>query len=445
MKLLDYFDYFMRSTVNLSERKLDLLDSRVDSIVVRIGLDDEVGPMLRGHTPQGSWAHQTIIEPVGGREFDADILLELDENEDWNASPKQYTAEVYAAFRRSAYRDMVRQKTRCIRVVYANDCHVDVVPYIVRADGTEVIVNSVEDKFEDTNPTGFTSWMKDKDDLANRNLRRVIRLLKYLRDYKTTFSVPSVILTTFLGERVQAWDADSRYRDLPTALLNLTADLDSWLQLNPSMPLIEDPSCPGTHFNHRWDEERYANFRTQINRYAGWIREAYEESDRDKSLLAWQRIFGEDFMTPPAAVSEAAKASVAPAPTAALEPAPREEFIEDRYPFEVTRRASIKATAGAQSGFRAGPISRRPYVAKYLRITFELTTDVPAPDEVFWKVRNTGDEAREADHLRGQLLKDEGRQRRVEPTRYTGKHYVDVYVVKDRKVVATDRVIVRIR
>ena len=44
--------------------------------------------------------------------------------------------------------------------------------------------------------------MKEKDGLTGGNLRKVIRLLKYLRDYKTTFSVPSVILTTLVGERV---------------------------------------------------------------------------------------------------------------------------------------------------------------------------------------------------------------------------------------------------
>jgi hypothetical protein len=69
--------------------------------------------------------------------------------------------------RSSVYKEMVRKKNRCVRIGYANDCHIDVVPHLVLATGRQVIVNSEEDKFEDTNPQGFTAWMKEKDDLTN--------------------------------------------------------------------------------------------------------------------------------------------------------------------------------------------------------------------------------------------------------------------------------------
>lgn len=73
---------------------------------------------------------------------------------------------------------------------YANDCHIDVVPHLILADGQQVVINYADNAFEDTNPQGFTDWMKEKDDLAGGNLRRVIRLMKYLRDFKNTFSCP---------------------------------------------------------------------------------------------------------------------------------------------------------------------------------------------------------------------------------------------------------------
>ena len=94
--------------------------------------------------------------------------------------------------------------------------------------------------------------MKERDDFALKNLRKVLRLLKYLRDYKQTFTIPSVILTLLIAERVTSWDADQRYKDVPTALRNMLNDLDQWLDLYALMPLLEDPSCPGTYFNHRW-------------------------------------------------------------------------------------------------------------------------------------------------------------------------------------------------
>lgn len=130
-------------------------------------------------------------------------------------------------------------KTRCVRIVYANDCHVDVVVYLKLADGREVIVNSDLDEWEDTNPQGFTAWMRTKDDITAGNLRKVIRLLKYLRDHKETFAVKSVILTTLVGGVVDEGRKlldPSHYADVPTTLRSILTDLDEWLQAGRSSP-----------------------------------------------------------------------------------------------------------------------------------------------------------------------------------------------------------------
>jgi hypothetical protein len=204
MSIIDAFDAFLENEVNLNQSRLDSLDDRVSAIVTELKKDDVIGPMYQEHIPQGSWAHRTIIRPVGEfDEFDADFLLLLEENPDWSRNPKLYLRELRAAFKRSSrYKDEVRKKNRCVRVGYANDCHVDVVVHLVLADGRQVIVNYAENAFEDTNPQGFTHWMKERDELANGHLRHVIRLLKHLRDFKNTFSCPSVILTTLLGEHI---------------------------------------------------------------------------------------------------------------------------------------------------------------------------------------------------------------------------------------------------
>src|SRR5882724_6260911 len=93
----------------------------------------DLGPKVKTFLRQGSWAHRTIIKPLPGDEFDADILLHLEEDREWKDNPRAYINALYQAFRRSAiYRDMVEKKNRCVRIHYANDCHVDVVPYLTR-------------------------------------------------------------------------------------------------------------------------------------------------------------------------------------------------------------------------------------------------------------------------------------------------------------------------
>ncbi|HZL04375.1 MAG TPA: nucleotidyltransferase, partial [Coriobacteriia bacterium] len=257
MKEQDAFAAFLRDVVNLNQTRLDDLDTRVAAIVACLEADGTFGWRVEEHIPQGSWAHRTIIKPLPGDEFDADVLLVLTPEPDWATDPGEYLRQVRAALQRSTtYNGKAERKNRCVRVRYAGDCHVDVVPCIETGGQTQ-IVNYAEQKFELTNPDGFTAWMKARDDTARGNLRKVIRLLKYLRDFKNTFDVPSVILTTLAGERVTVMDAPARYADVPTALKTLLEDLDTHLRANPTMPDIEDPSCPGTSFSHRLEQPQY--------------------------------------------------------------------------------------------------------------------------------------------------------------------------------------------
>jgi hypothetical protein len=445
-----HFEAFLDSTVNLKQWKLDQLDSRVIAITNALQNDNVIGPIYKEHIPQGSWAHATIIEPVGVfDEFDADFLLHVEEQVDWD--PSHYLRELRAAFKRtSTYKDMVRKKNRCVRVGYANDCHVDVVPSITLANGQQVIMNYAENEFEDTNPDGFTQWMKERDDLTDGNLRKVIRLLKYLRDYKNTFDCKSVILTTLVGGRIQPIDAGTRYADIPTTLVSILVDLDNWLSLYSSMPLIDDPSCPGTSFNHRWTEAKFQNFKSMMSKYRGWAEEAQATSDEDAAVTAWQRMFGDEFVAVEVEIRKAALRTAHRSgmrKSATVVAAPGEEFIEQRgLPFSPRYGATIDARIREVYGARSTTIRSGAPLRPGLSLRFTLKTDTPEPYEVIWKVRNRGEVAASLGQLRGQLVDSNGGKNvRTEHTKYDGDHYVEAYVVKNGRVVASDHHEVHIR
>jgi hypothetical protein len=317
----DHFQTLLTGTVNLNQDRLDQLDARVTSIYDELAADDVLGPYVQDKIPQGSWAQRTIIKPVGNLEFDADFLLLLDENPEWSEHPKSYIAQVNAALGRSGtYKGMPRKcKCRCVRVTYANSCHIDIVPYLRLAGGRQVIVNGEEDKWEPTNPKGFTEWMREKDRAADDNLRKVIRLLKYLRDHMGTFQgTRSVILTTLTGERVDSANKVAEpgyYNSVPTALLHIVQDLDQWLQENWARPSVVDPSGSGVSFDHRWDDATYETFRDQIHDIAADIHDAYYEPDEDTSVGRWQDIFGDGFRAPPPQQTSGRFGPVAPVPS----------------------------------------------------------------------------------------------------------------------------------
>lgn len=305
MKHIDYFDNFLKNTVNLSEFNLDILESRVESIYKALKADSGAGPRIQKKVPQGSWAQRTIINPHNGAPFDGDFMVRMTEDPEWAEDLNQYGNTIYRALHKHpTYGAMDHgRKCRCVYVNYANNAmHIDIVPFVTRSDGTHWIVNRDDSKWERTDPERLTAWMKERDTIAQGNLRKVIRLMKFLRNHKNSFTgTKSVLLTTLLGERVDAWRKiidTGYYFDLPTALLHIVADLDDYLQQHETKPVVMDPAETGTSFDHRWSQETYAYFRQRIHTHAKEIDDAYHEQDHDKSVAKWQALFGDGFMAP---------------------------------------------------------------------------------------------------------------------------------------------------
>jgi hypothetical protein len=301
VKLHDHFDGLLHGSVNLNPTRLRQLEEHEAALTGCLRDAPELRQIVRTSIRQGSWAHRTIIKPLPGKEFDADLLVEMKRQRDWSGDPKRYLLVLHEALKRQQrYRGRLELKTRCVRVTYANQCHVDLVPYLrIRGWFEEHhIVNRRQNRFEEVNPAGFATWMRQRDRVAGGNLRTVLRLLKYLRDYKGTLDVPSVVLTVIVGGRVgrllRFWD--DRYSDLPTAFDALVKATDTWLQARPELPPLPDPSCPTVGFDHRLDQPTYEKFRDQFHAHAATIRAAFTEKDRRESIRLWRQVFGEGFV-----------------------------------------------------------------------------------------------------------------------------------------------------
>lgn len=306
MNHTDYFANFLENTVNLPKSKLMTLSARVDSIYDTLESDEILGPRLLGKVPQGSWPQKTIINPQNAKAFDADFMIEMVEEPEWADDLKLYGNAVYDALNRhSPYKDMPNgRKCRCVYVRYAdNAMHVDMVPFVRDSDGKTWIIDRDNNRWERTDPEGLTDWMRVQDGVTNGHLREVIRIVKFLRDHRNSFTgTKSVLLTTMLGERVddlRAFTYPGCYSDLPTALLRIVSDLDVWLQAQDWSTLeISDPAGTGTSFKHRWSENSFEYFRDRIHTHAAEIAAAYDETDFDESVRKWQALFGSGFTVP---------------------------------------------------------------------------------------------------------------------------------------------------
>lgn len=461
MKLLDHFKRFMEDHVNLNKTRIELLEGSIEAVKDAVTASDW-GPEIEGFAPQGSWAHETIIKPQSDDEFDADLLVFVKAKKDWE--PKDYVNNLAAALEENGnYKDKLHRYSHCVTIEYAGERRIDIAPCVKERLYPEQyeVCNRLSNEFEASSPIQYTAWVTEKNSIAGGDdLKKVTRLLKYLRDIKGNFTCPSFLFTTLLGYRIQESDRDaSLLADLPTTLKTLVGRLDDWLQVNPNIPDVRNPVLPSEIQSDVWDTTQYANFRDKINLYRTWIDDAYNEPDRDESIGKWQRVFGEDFAAgeakESARLSESAAIKMAGAAVsagsfrdlvdlvkaagAAALPARITKLPYMRRPTWRTAAKSLTVKVSAELlashyGRRIRPTGSLEALPSGYSIRFTATNNVgtPFPDDyrVKWRITNTDKAAYEANQLRGGFYSSDSGMTRTEDLSYRGVHFVEAFLLR---------------
>ncbi|MCG6205837.1 nucleotidyltransferase [Rhodopseudomonas sp. HC1] len=464
MKLVSLFDDFLKDTVNLNKTRIDLLDASIPALKSFVR-ESDWKPKVRTFVEQGSWAHQTIIRPVDGGEFDADLLVMVDKVDGWTAA--EYVNSLGRVFSGSkAYGDKTKTWDYCVTITYAGDRRVDLAPCVVGRlyEGSLEVCNR-RGTFELTSPIEYTEWMKERNAYSgNNSFRKVTRLVKYLRDIKHTFTCPSVLLTTLLGNEIQWFEKGSEeFADVPTTLRTLMGRLDNRLRIHPTRPAVTNPKLPSEDFSSLFGtDDQYSNFRTAIARYRKWIDEAHATEGRQESIAAWQRVFGSDF----------AKGEVLKTAQALTESGSRsliEHFLDStaahgggivdlvrdlgisilppsfaRPPHiqappwrSVPQPADIAVTAEWRSAshVQGGRMVATGQVCRargglYFRASRSDGTSVPSEYDVKWRITNTGAEAMSNKAGRGGFEISNKADGRWEELVYRGIHIAEAFVVR---------------
>ena len=286
------FSQFLKDEVDLNKSRLDRLETAVGG--VNGYLKDNL-PGYQTMERQGSYALDTLIKPVDDNdEYDADIQIVMNPNPKWE--PKDYVLAINRTLgNNQTYADKRRFKTRCVTVDYAGDFHLDVVPRVT-IKGRHYVCNRHENKFEETDGNGYREWFNGKNRITGGNLKKVAKLLKYLRDHKNSFTAKSILLTTLAGYMIMESDkGTAAVSTVADTLETVISRMDNYLQQHPNMPEIKNPVLPTENFNRHWDQPRYANFRNRVQSYAGTAKRAKAEPSAEKATKIWQELFGESF------------------------------------------------------------------------------------------------------------------------------------------------------
>jgi hypothetical protein len=391
----------------------------------------------------------------------------VDEIDDWE--PKDYINDLARVFRSTEiYKSKVRSYSHCITIEYAGERKLDVAPCVVNRSGILrfEVCNRNAGRFEITDPDAYTDWVNQRNLWAKGNhLKKGVRLLKYLRDIKGTFTCPSILLTTLIGNQIYQLDEyGDHFCDTPTALRTIMVRLDDWLQAQAAVPIVANPVLAGfENFASTWSDATYENFRDVIHRYRGWIDDAFMEEDRNTSISKWRRVFSEDF----------AKGVEIKEASSILEKSSRALIAEGiAVPGGIRDVVDLIAHFGTRAIPKA--IAKLPYLvepiwpvartstvtvrirgklhfdklSQHLRdvgltplpkghwIRLEAVNNVGMPFSsdftTKWRVANTGDEAVRAQCLRGGIELSETPGVRWEQLSYRGVHLVEAFVIRNR-------------
>ena len=97
-----------------------------------------------------------------------------------------------------------------------------------------------------------------------------------------------------------------------------------------------------------------------------------------------------------------------------------------------------------QDGFRPRflreILREHKWLGRKLKLDFQIMyTNCPKPYEIFWKVRNVGEVAKQRNMIRGEVICTNN-PHQIERTSFYGPHYVECFLVKNKVCIARDRI-----
>ena len=292
MKLNRRFREFLRDEVNPNRNRTNRLYSGIRGVKSHL-CDKLVG--YQSIDRQGSLSLDTLIKPVrDDDEYDADIQIVMNPHEGWG--PKDYLNVVHQTLSLNPdYKDKLELGTRCVTINFAGQFSMDVVPRITEGN-VHKVCNGKNGRFEPTDGTGYHHWFHEKSKITNVNLKRAVRLLKYIRDHEKNYKAPSIMLTTLAAVTIQPADRGTeRVRTVADTLTTILTRMDSYLQGQPRKPTVRNPVLRSETFDRHWNDTQYEIFRESIHRYAAIASEALACPIISESVDLWVRLFGAEF------------------------------------------------------------------------------------------------------------------------------------------------------
>ncbi len=290
--------------------------------------------------------------------------------------------------------------------------------------------------FPDSNGGGCWKITKPRPEIAainelnkvkNYNLKPLCRMIRAWKN-KQGINMSGLLIDTFCYNFLNSTEYydDKEFlhynymlRDFFEYLMNLDDKQEHW-------------PAPGSQ-QYVYKKDKFVKKAKKANKA---ILEAIDKNDQKNVNNKWRKLFGSSF---PANATEDKQTLIEK--TASFgEITDNEQFIEDMFPVDINQSLEIDCLV-TQDGFRIGLLKSMSFLRTNKELKFFIVRNsVEKPYQVKWKIRNVGDIAYKRNCLRGEIIDDQGKEFRKETSNFSGKHFVECYIIKDEICVAMDRI-----
>ncbi len=201
-------------------------EQKYHAVAKWLSADGSIVASLSPHIyPQGSLLTQTTVRPLLHQEFDLDLVCQL------AASPAGGPEPLYELLwdrmhENGLYRPMLERRARCMRLKYANDFHLDIVPAIPDPAGTTatslLIPDQEQEAWRPSNPKGYAEWLEEKARLPLMEKRAMDARIEPLRAPQPVSSKPPLKLTVQLLKRWRDVAFAGRTEEPPSSIILAT-------------------------------------------------------------------------------------------------------------------------------------------------------------------------------------------------------------------------------
>lgn len=447
--------------IDVSESNYEKASSRYKAIATYIKESD-----LAKYSPdiylQGSIKLGTAIKPLTeDGAYDIDIVCNMTKKRRHHQTQRKLKDELGKVVKNYSIKHSMekvpKESNRCWTLNYVDESnfHIDILPAVPWNDiddGNIAISDKRSDNYDDitfdwevSNPKGYSEWFKKQSDFKTIKesyakqfyakieeipdykiktpLQRIIQLLK--RHAEVMFAddmeyKPSSIIITTLAAKIYP-ECTTVSNNFETLLLNVIRKLLNGIEYKNENPCIYNPVNRKEKLSLKWDRNRqyFENFLKWYDQLKVDFSVDNEALPLNESLFYIQRSLHKNSNEIGISLNSLS------------------HHQKPKWEISSIAKTDVEIKAYySWRGFRVKQIKSGEALNKKGKLRFEvnaLTFNIKDYD-IYWQITNTGYEAINANCLRGDFYNSEleqGKRIRTEETRYSGRHYVEAYLVKN--------------